>query len=87
MTILRVSKRSMPFYPDSGIMIDLWAVLTQGDNNDYAAYAAIVPYSYIENDKNYENERREWVAKRGNKLSFKEALFHFPYLEEKEYRL
>jgi hypothetical protein len=50
----------------------LLVVLVAGEIGDYAAYAGDGP--------------DEWVASRGDKLSFEEASIHFPQIKRKKYR-
>lgn len=68
MRILGVNLRCYPQEPGSaGRIFDdvkVKVVLVAGDIGDYAAYAGI--------------GSDEWVALRGNKISFEEACIHFP---------
>lgn len=58
-----------------GEQVCLCTVLVAGDIGDYAAYQGI-------------GDRPEWIARHGDKISFKEATCHFPFgLEESKYRL
>jgi hypothetical protein len=75
--ILNVNKRGMPrqpFFryatPSGGINYKV--VLVEGNANDYSAYIGA--------------GSEKWVAAHGDKLSFTEARFHFPFINEKKYR-
>ena len=74
--ILGCNKRGYPMqYPGTGVIgiMDVTVGLVAGDVEDYAAYIGI--------------GEQDWVARHGNKLSFKEACLHFPIgLEEERYR-
>ena len=70
MKILNVNKRT--YLGESCIDIEITAVLTEGAIGDLAAYIG--------------EGSPEWIAKYGNKLSYKEATCHFPNIEETKYR-
>ena len=66
MKILNINKRT---YPSKAYRyIDITAVLTEGTIGDLAVYIG--------------EGLPEWIASYGNKLSYKEAACHFPYIEE-----
>ncbi len=76
----------------------LMIVLTVGQVRDYACYGAIVdlPVFDPDNSNNYETAKKlastakklasNLVAAEGVKLSYKEAIKHFPSLPEEAYR-
>lgn len=62
---------------------ELLVVLVQGGRgDDYAAYKALIPCMADNCEAVY-----EWVARHGNKCSWKEAQGYFSGLEEDKYRL
>ena len=71
--ILGVNKRYYPTQLDIMNPLPVTVVLVAGAIGDYAAYSGV--------------GAPEWVARFGDKLSFKEATCHFPIgLEEDKYR-
>ena len=70
MKILNTNKRS--YYSEAGHMVTITAVLVAGDIGDYAVYVGC--------------GSDEYVARAGDKISFKEATCHFIGLQEKKYR-
>lgn len=86
MKILNVNKRNYPVqsqmfgieteYKDSTIKddgyVEITAVLTEGEIGDFAVYIG--------------EGSPEWVANFGDKLSWKEATCHFPFIPEEKYR-
>ena len=61
-------------YPSQSAMLEvvLTAVLTEGIIGDHAVYIG--------------HGSPEWVARHGNKLTYRRAVAHFPFLEEGNYR-
>jgi hypothetical protein len=68
--ILSIDRR---YYPSAHGTVSVLTVLVAGDIGDYAAYSGI-------------SDEPQWVARLGDKLSFKEACCHFSGLEESKYR-
>jgi hypothetical protein len=72
--IINVNTRTYPNMNDMNEGVTVHAVLVAGDIGDYACYVG--------------SGSPEWVARFGDKISFKEATCHFPVgLEEGRYRL
>ena len=72
MKILNRNRRT--FLSEDGREVTVTAVLVAGVANDYAVYVGI--------------GSDEYVARHGDKISFKEATCHFPFgLREELYRL
>ena len=74
--ILNTNERSYPKELDSRIEFcytTITAVLVLGEIGDYAVYVG--------------NGSPEWIARHGDKISFKEASCHFPGIKEEKYRL
>jgi len=65
MKILNVNTRCYPSASLSGF-VEISAVLTEGEVNDYAVYTGEGP--------------PEWVSRHGHKLSEQEARVQFPFL-------
>lgn len=79
-----------PHLTGSGVA-RLMVVLTQDDIGLYACYAAIVDLLNIETSSTDDyNTRKEHLSHiiigSGSKLSYREAIKHFPNLIEKKYR-
>ena len=71
MKILNTNKRS--YYSEGGREVTITAVLVAGDIDDYAVYVGCGSDNF--------------VARTGHKISFKEAICHFPIgLVEEKYR-
>ena len=71
MKILKINKRSYP-REDSVFYVDITTVLTEGAIGDLTVYIG--------------EGSPEWIAKYGKKLSYKEAICHFPDIKESKYR-
>jgi len=68
-----IGKNERWYTSEDGEEIGVITVLVEGRVGDYAAYTGI--------------GSPEYVAKLGNKISFKEACIHFPFgLDEEKYR-
>lgn len=67
-----------------GVVASLLVVLTADSRGVYAAYQGLVPAqaSWPDGGSGWAG----WVAERGTKLTYKQALAHFPQIPEGKYR-